>query len=133
MNQVTLCGNVGSDIEVRTTGSGKKVANFSLATSEKYKDKTTGETKSVTEWHNILMWEPLSAIAEKYVHKGSKLLLTGKIKTRSYDSNGTKKYITEITADHLELLGQKPEPSTILVMENSGVPSKDNSTDDLPF
>jgi single-strand DNA-binding protein len=131
MNQVTLCGNVGSDVEIRTTTTQKKVASFSMATSERFKNKA-GEPQNVTDWHNIVMWEPLSAIAEKYLQKGSKCLITGKIKTRSYDNNGTKKYITEVVADHLELLGAKPEASTILVMESSGHPSG-NSTDDLPF
>lgn len=135
MNQVTLCGNVGGDPEVKSLTSGKKVANFSLATSERYKDKTTGETKATTDWHNIVMWEPLSAIAEKHIHKGSKLLITGKLKTRSYESNGQTRYVTEVIAERLELLSEKPSSATVSqtpVMESSGAP-KDSSTDDLPF
>ncbi len=139
MNKVILCGNVGSDPELRSTTSGKQVANFSIATSERFKDRQTGEAKSVTDWHNIVLWSPLAEIAGKYLKKGSKVLIEGQIKTRSYDSNGTKKYITEITGSHLELLGEKPQATQTPVVESSGVGMSsstvpnNNSTDDLPF
>jgi single-strand DNA-binding protein len=101
VNKAILIGNLGSDPEVKTTSTGKQVASFSLATSERYKDKTTGETKSITDWHNVTLWGNIAEIAGKYLKKGSKIYLEGKIKTRSYESNGVKKYITEIIGDNL--------------------------------
>ena len=138
VNKVILIGNLGSDPEVRTTTSGKQVASFSLATSERYKDRTTGEAKNITEWHNIVLWSNLAEIAGKFLKKGSKVYIEGRIKTRSYDSNGTKKYITEIIGDNLTMLGDHQRP-TANVIESSGhealsASSKQNeATDDLPF
>jgi single-strand DNA-binding protein len=134
VNKAILIGNLGSDPEVKTTSTGKQVASFSLATSERYKDKTTGEAKSVTEWHNVVLWGNLAEVAGKYLRKGSKIYLEGKIKTRSYESNGAKKYITEIIGDNLTMLGEKPQPAA-QVEASSGhtVPSHDVSKDDLPF
>ena len=81
----------------------------------------------------MVLFEPLSIVAEKYVHKGSKVLITGKIKTRSYESGGVKKYITEIHGNTLELMGEKPQAAQTPVVESSGMPMSDNQTDDLPF
>lgn len=120
MNKVFLLGNLGNDPEVRNTTTGKQVANFSLATSEKFKDKLNGEAKSVTEWHNVVVWSNLASIAGQYLKKGSKVLIVGKVKTRSYDANGTKKYITEIHADELTMLGEKPQASQGNTVESSG-------------
>lgn len=102
VNKVILLGNLGSDPEVRSTTSGKQVASFSLATSERYKDKYTGEAKSITDWHHVVAWGNLADIAGKYLKKGGKVYIEGKLKTRSFDSNGTKKYITEILADNIQ-------------------------------
>jgi single-strand DNA-binding protein len=97
INKVTLLGNVGKDPEIKTFPSGDKVANFSLATTESWKDKTTGEKKSVTEWHNITVKnDKLVGIIEKYVKKGSKLHIEGKLETRKYEKDGSNRYITEI-------------------------------------
>lgn len=143
INKAILIGNLGSDPEVKTTTTGKQVASFSLATSERYKDRTTGETKSTTEWHNVVLWGSLAEIAGKYLKKGSKIYIEGKIKTRAYESNGVKKYITEIVGDNLTMLGEKPQTASSHVVEASGyiqpVTNRDvkgasgDSTDDLPF
>lgn len=108
MNKVILIGNVGKDPEVRHLENSKSVCNFSLATSESYKNKR-GEKVVDTEWHNVVAWSPLAEIFEKYVNKGSKLMIEGKIKTRSYESNGETKYITEIKADNFEFLGGRSD------------------------
>jgi single-strand DNA-binding protein len=134
-NLVILLGNCGSDPEVRSLDSGKKVASFSLATTEQYKDRTTGERKSVTEWHKIVLWSPLADITEKYLKRGSKIFLEGRIKTRSYEINGEKKYITEIIGDNLTILGEKPQAVQQPIIEAGGreLSPADNGTDDLPF
>ncbi len=131
VNKAILIGNLGSDPEVRHTTSGKAVASFSLATSERYKDKYSGEAKTTTEWHNVVLWSNLAEIAGKYLKKGSKVYVEGKIKTRSYDANGAKKYVTEIIADNMTILGEKPAAAVGNVMESSGHVSANG--DDLPF
>lgn len=134
INKVILVGNLGSDPEVRTFDSGKNMASFSLATSESYKDKATGEKKSITEWHNIVLWSGLADIAGKYLKKGMKIYLEGKIRTRSYDANGSKKFITEIVGDQLQMLGEKPQQAQESVAQGKETgPAFNSSTDDLPF
>jgi len=104
INKVTLLGNVGKDPEIKTTSTGKKVATFSLATTEKY----SGESK--TTWHNIVVWEKLAEICEKYVKKGSQLFIEGKISYRVWEDKDSNKHnITEIVASEVKLLGGKPE------------------------
>ena len=106
INKVTLLGNVGKDPEIKTTTTGKKVATFSLATTEKYGDN------SKTSWHSIVVWEKLAEICEKYVKKGSQLFIEGKISYRDYtDKNNVKHNITEIVASEIKLLGGKPVES----------------------
>ncbi len=111
VNKVILVGNVGKDPEVRYFDNGGAVANFSLATTEKGYTAANGtQVPDRTEWHNVVLWRGLAEIAEKYVRKGSKLYIEGKIRTRSYDdSAGNKRYITEIWGDNMELLDRKPE------------------------
>lgn len=108
VNKVILLGNVGQDPEVRVAGE-HKVATFSLATTERgYTLQNGTQVPERTEWHNIVLWRGLAEIAEKYVKKGDKLYIEGKIKTWSYeDKSGVKRYITEIFADNLEMLGGK--------------------------
>lgn len=108
INKVILVGNAGKDPEVRHIDSETSVAHFSLATSESYINKN-GEKVESTEWHNIVCWRKLASLAENYIRKGSQLYVEGKIKTRSYDQDGIKKYITEIYADSVQLLGRKGE------------------------
>jgi single-strand DNA-binding protein len=138
INKAILIGNLGSDPEVKSTTPGKTVASFSLATSERYKDRTTGEAKSITDWHNVVLWGSLANIAGKYLKKGSKIYLEGRIKSRSYESNGVKKYITEIVGDNITMLGERQQPSLHVVESAghevlSGAGSAGNNTDDLPF
>ena len=112
INRVHLIGNTGKDPEIRTTGSGKKVASFSLATSESYKDHS-GQKVTETQWHNIKAWGNLAEVAEKYIRKGQLLYVEGKVTYSSYDDkDGNKKYITEIIASNFQMLGKKPEGQT---------------------
>lgn len=107
LNKVMLIGNVGADPVVKTLEGDIKVAKFSIATSESYKDEN-GKLNTSTEWHSIILWRGLASFAEKYVHKGSMLYVEGKVKTRSYEGeNGVKKYVTEIIAENVNLLDKK--------------------------
>ncbi len=107
MNKAQLHGFVGKDPEVRTLESGKKIAKFTFATSEKYKD-SKGEQCTHTEWHSCIVWDKLADLCEKYIKKGSELILEGKITYRDYtDKEGVKKYFTEIVCNGLEFCGKK--------------------------
>ena len=111
VNKVILVGNVGKDPETRYLDESTAISKFPLATSETYRNKS-GERVSTTEWHNIVLWRGLAQVAEKYVKKGSQIYIEGRIKTRSYDdSEGNRKYITEITADQMQMLGKRPDDS----------------------
>lgn len=108
VNKVILIGNVGADPETRYLPSGDAITNIRVATSDKYKDKTTGEPKDVTEWHRIAFFGKLAEIVSEHVRKGSSLYVEGKIKTRKWqDSNGQDKYSTEIIADVVQFLGSR--------------------------
>ena len=110
LNRVTLIGNVGSDVEMRYLPSGDGVANFRLATSDKWKDKQTGEQKEVTEWHRLVCFRRLAEIANEYVKKGSQLYIEGSIKTRKWtDKDGQERYSTEIEVTELKMLGSRRE------------------------
>ena len=113
LNKVMLIGNAGKDPDVRHLESGVSTASFSLATTERYRDRN-GEMKEQTEWHNIVCWRNLADVAERFVRKGTQLYIEGKIRTRSYsDKDNNLKYITEIVADSLQLLGKKTDnPAT---------------------
>lgn len=110
INKVILVGNVGKQPEVRRVEGGAVVANFSLATTEKYKDKA-GNLQEQTEWHNIVCWRSLAELVEKYVVKGSQLYIEGKIRTREWEKDGVKHYRTEILADNILMLGRKSDGS----------------------
>lgn len=104
VNKVILIGNLGKDPEVQTFETYKK-ASFSLATTEFSRDRDGNEVQH-TEWHNIVMWRGLAEIAEQFLHKGSQVYIEGKLRTRSYDNReGQKKFVTEIQADNMVLLG----------------------------
>jgi single-strand DNA-binding protein len=105
VNKVILIGNIGKDPEIKQAGE-SKVANFSIATSEK--QKKDGEYKTITEWHNIVVWGKLADVVEKYVKKGSKIYVEGKLRTRSWGET-EKKYITEILVNEIQLLDKKSE------------------------
>ena len=106
INKVILIGNLGKDPEVMTFDNGVKKATFSLATTESYKNKE-GNRVEQTEWHNIVLWRGLAEVAEKYLQKGNQIYLEGKIKTRSYEQYGVKKYVTEILGDNMTMLGRR--------------------------
>ena len=100
VNKVILIGRLGKEPEVRNLENGAVVANFTMATSESYKDKVTGEKKEVTEWHNIVLWRGLAEISQKYLHKGDLVYIEGKLKTRSWEKEGVTRYTTEIVAEY---------------------------------
>ena len=109
VNKVILVGNLGKDPELRYTPSGTAVATFSLATTERYKDRE-GQKQEKTEWHNIVAWRQLAEICGKFLHKGKQIYIEGKIQTRSYDDrDGNKRYITEIVVDQMQMLGSKDD------------------------
>ena len=111
VNKVILVGNVGKDPEVRYVSNDVAVANFSLATTERgFKTQDGQEIPDRTEWHNIVAWRGLAKLAENYIRKGSQIYVEGKIRTRNYDDqNGVKRYMTEIFADVIQLLGKKSD------------------------
>mgnify|MGYP000330077797 CR=1 FL=1 len=108
VNKVILIGNLGKDPETRTLESGAVICRFSIATTETYKDRKNGERTSHTEWHNITLWRGLAEVADKYLHKGDKVLIEGRIRTRSWeDKEGIKRYTTEVVCNELLMLGNK--------------------------
>ena len=135
LNRATLIGNVGKDPEVKYLPNGTMVAKFSLATSERYKDKSDEWTER-TDWHNVVAWARLAEIAEKYVKKGNQLFVEGQIQTRSWDKDGVKHYMTEINAKDLILLGGKgwPDGNEGKTENKQAVtPQQPITDDDIPF
>lgn len=140
VNKAILLGRVGKDPEVRTAGE-SKVASFTLATTEKYKDSKTGEWKENTEWHNIVCWRNTAELAEKYVQKGMLLYIEGKLRTRSWDDrDGNKRYVTEVIAESMQFLEKRQEPAPAPApqpqarQKTTPLPTvDDNPDDDLPF
>jgi single-strand DNA-binding protein len=111
-NKVQLIGNVGNEPEITNLESGKKVAKFSIATNESYKD-SKGEKVTNTQWHNIVAWGKIAEIVEKYVGKGKEVALEGKLTSRSYETKeGEKRYVTEVVVDEILLLGIKGDNAT---------------------
>ena len=112
INKVILIGNVGQDPEIRYTGdvnNGTKVATLRVATTERYRDRS-GNLQEHTEWHSIVVWRNTADVVEKYVKKGTQVYIEGRLRSRSWDDqNGNKRYVTEIVADTLQLLGRRPE------------------------
>jgi len=107
VNKVILIGNLGKDPEVRHLDNGATVANFSIATTESYKDRNSGQRVDQTEWHNIVLWRGLADVAEKYLHKGDSVYIEGKLRTRSWEKDGVTRYTTEIVGDQMTMLGGK--------------------------
>jgi single-strand DNA-binding protein len=105
VNKVILVGNLGNDPEVRYTATGDAIATLSVATSEGWKDKQTGEQQERTEWHRVVMFKRLAEIAGEYLRKGSKVYIEGRLRTRKWqDQNGQDRYTTEINADEMQML-----------------------------
>lgn len=139
VNKVILIGNLGKDPEVRHLEGGATVANFPLATTETYKDKT-GTRQEQTEWHNIVLWRSLAEVAEKYLKKGMQIYVEGKLRTRSWeDKEGHKRYTTEVVGETFTMLGSKKsneENKDKEQQQNPTNPSNQpigNASDDLPF
>lgn len=149
INKVILVGNVGQDPETRYMPNGNAVTNLSLATSETWKDKNTGEQQERTEWHRVTFYQRLAEIVAEYVKKGSKLYVEGRLQTRSWEQDGVKKYATDIIANEMQMLDSRgssgdnyaPSPS----QSQSAPPPKnetptqqapadmDSFDDDIPF
>ena len=113
MNKVILMGNLGKAPETRTLESGIVMCRFPIATSEKYKNRKTGEKTSHTEWHNVVLWRGLAEVAEKYLNKGDKILIEGRIRSRSWEDkeSGQMRFITEILADQMQMIGSVKKSS----------------------
>ena len=107
VNKVILVGNVGNDPEVRYMPNGNAVANISVATSDSWKDKSTGEQQDRTEWHRVVFFNRLAEIVEQYVKKGSKLYIEGRLQTRSWEQDGVKRYSTEIVSNEMQMLDSR--------------------------
>jgi single-strand DNA-binding protein len=140
VNKAILIGRVGKDPEIKTVGS-DALANFSLATSERFKNKS-GEQVENTEWHNIIAWRKLAELAEKYVHKGDQIYVEGKITNRSYeDKDGNKKYTSEIVINEMRFLGSKqsdpgayqPAPVQTDPAKDEVIPGVEDTDSGLPF
>ena len=133
VNKVILVGNLGKDPEVRYLDNGVAVANFSLATTENYKNKQ-GERVSQTEWHNIVLWRGLAEVAEKYLKKGNNVYIEGKIRTRKWeDKEGITRYSTEILGDNMTMLGGKASSESTHNNDVSPKIEEKDIEDDLPF
>jgi len=110
VNKVMLLGNVGKDPEVRYTTTGMAIANLSLATSSKRKDKNTGEIIEETQWHRVQFFDRLAEIVGEYITKGSSIFIEGRLKYGSYEKDGVKHYTTDIVAEQMQMLGSKDKP-----------------------
>ena len=136
LNEANIIGNVGKDPEIRHTQSGDKVASFSVATTEKWRNKSSGEMQEATEWHRIVVWnEHIAQIVEKFVAKGTKVMVRGKLQTRKWtDNKGAEKYTTEIVLNRFDgklvLLGGTKERGEA---EDSAPPPPKDLDDEIPF
>lgn len=120
LNKVQLIGRLGNDPEIKTLPNGEKLATFSLATSETWKDKNTGEKKENTEWHNISIFGALANVVEQYIRKGKQVYVEGKIKyTKSTDKDGIERYYTNIQVNNLLMLGSKDDSASISSPSNN--------------
>ena len=136
INKVILIGNLGRDPEVRYTPNGVAIANFSIATSEEWKDKDTGEKQERTEWHRIVAWRRLGEICGEYLHKGSQVYIEGRLQTREWeDRDGNKRYTTEIVAQNMQMLG-RPSREGKAESQEERYPTEEPISipdDDIPF
>lgn len=143
VNKVILIGNVGRDPEVRYMPNGNAVANLTLATSESWKDKNSGETQERTEWHRVVFFRRLGEIVGEYVKKGSKIYVEGRLQTRKWQGqDGQDRYTTEIIADQMQMLDSRGGSGGSAPFESSGSRGDDSSSsaapdpdfdDDIPF
>ena len=136
VNKVILVGRLGSDPETKSSGSGVSVTNFSIATSESWKDKESETKQEKTEWHRIVAWRRLGEICGKYLHKGSQVYIEGRLQTRTWeDRDGNKKYTTEIVAQNMQMLSAVDRGGRTAPMDEN-LPVDEPVTasgDDIPF
>ncbi|MEX0914996.1 MAG: single-stranded DNA-binding protein [Wenzhouxiangellaceae bacterium] len=148
INKVILIGNLGADPEVRYTPANTAVCNISVATSEQWRDKQTGEPQEKTEWHKVVMFNRLGEIAGEYLKKGSKVYIEGRIQTRKWQGqDGQDRYTTEIVANEMQMLdgrsgaapmddtgyGSRPQQKPQQQPQQSSAPADDDLADDIPF
>ncbi|MBM3186311.1 MAG: single-stranded DNA-binding protein [Bacteroidetes bacterium] len=141
VNKVILIGNLGKDPEIKRLDNGAVIASFPLATSEIFTDKNTGEKREITDWHDIVLWRGLAEVAEKYIRKGTKVYVEGKLKKRSWqDKDGNNRYATEVVGDELTILsrpdGERPSSYSTegKPLSPSSMPDLSASSDDnVPF
>jgi single-strand DNA-binding protein len=136
LNKITLIGNLGADPEIRTTPNGSKVAQFSVATSRSW-TSASGEKQEKTEWHKCVAWNAgtksgLADIIEKYVKKGDKLYLEGRVEYRTYEHEGQTRYVTEVNVREVLLLGSKPAAAATPSKGKASKSSKPAAADDFP-
>jgi len=133
VNKAILIGNLGKDPEIRYTPSGQAVVTFSLATTEKWRDKD-GQLQERTDWHNIVAWGKMAETANEYLKKGRPVYIEGRIQNRSYDDkDGNKRYISEVVAQRLQFLGGKPDQAAAPRPAQEEPPEVTADDDDLPF
>ncbi|HPE57094.1 MAG TPA: single-stranded DNA-binding protein [Bacteroidales bacterium] len=139
VNKVILVGNLGKDPEIMTFDNGVKKASFPLATTESYKNRE-GQRVETTEWHNVVLWRGLAEIAERFLRKGNQVFIEGKIKTRSFEQDGIKKYVTEIFGDNMTMLGRRENEGQAPMQSSQSSPAPkaqepeiEAPDDDLPF
>ena len=138
INKAILIGNLGRDPEVRYTADGRAVANFSIATSERWKDKNSGEMQERTEWHRIVAWGKLGEICGEYLSKGRQVYVEGKLQTRSWEKDGITRYTTEIIASDVQFIGARDTADTYRPPEDASAykgpePPTTDKDDDIPF
>lgn len=137
LNKIQLIGNIGSPPESKKDSSGKIIgATVSIATTEEWKDKVSGDKKSKTEWHRVVFWNKLAEIVCQYIDKGAFIYVEGKLTHRKYEKDGKEQYITEIVASELKMLGGKSEgyqKPDIEVNEYAQISNKSDFNDDIPF
>lgn len=143
VNKVILVGTLGKDPDTKTFPNGGSVTQFSIATTEQWTDKNSGERKEQTEWHRIVMNNKLGEIAQKYLRKGAKVYIEGSIRTRQWkDQNGQERYSTEIRGDQMQMLGDKGDSQQQSQPQNQGYGNQpkpqqskpqDDDLDQLPF
>jgi len=133
INKVILVGRLGRDPEVRYTSDGRAVTNFSIATSDEWKDKDTGEKKERTEWHRIVAFGKLGEICGEYLSKGRQVYIEGKLQTRSWEKDGVTRYTTEIVAGDVQFLGGRDFNESGPPPEAPGPMNSAPEEDDIPF
>ncbi len=149
LNKVMIIGNLGAEPEIRFTAGGSPIANFSIATSETWRDKQSGEQQEKTEWHRVVIFGKLAEIVQQYVHKGSKIYIEGRLQTNKWqDKSGQDRYTTEIIANEMQMLDSRgggssasfepaqqasPQAAPAKPAPTSSAPQIDDFDDDIPF